>query len=967
MSDRLEVVITGKNGVSRIFKEVTTDATRMGVGVEAASKKGSASFSQWMNVAQKAGAAFGAFSLVALRASGEAEASQARLVGAFENSGIAIDDYIESIKQAQDAGLKLAFDDEDVADSLAKLVGTTKDAGRAFSDLALAQDIARGANISLAAATDIVNAAETGRFRSMLQLGIKLDETATKEDYLAAAQAKYAGASERFAKTGAADFERWKNTAENALEAVGAHLTTIQGPLLALSASSTLIGTVGGALKGTAASAAISSVAFGPVGLAGAALAAGAGILYLTMRTDEYVSAANQAGLSTTNLTNFFTSLAATMDPIRAEVVLGFMKDIVATITDAATRQDDLNKLVALQEFVTPAGFSFEDIDMIEGHAEAVTGLTRAQLEWIDTNDDLVISIEEINAAVAMFQVNTDKLNAEQVKAVEADLESLFTRGNLKFTEATNDIEKWKAELDAGTITGEEFAAKVHNAAVNFSGYINLAGAATTATSNLTAAQKEFNRELVVGMQEGQKSMSDLLLGPTGMQSAERFARAHGESVGMLTKAFLALNPAETEAAVSTRDLTGAMDAQEQKASDLEAAIRGYADALGQTAPLGGSFAANMAGQATSAGAALSSAFRIGVGNLQGIGGQGDQIDKWARDLINVKGQYGKIDDLLARGVITTKDYNAAQAAGTSIFASNARLQDDMLEIQTRQAPIIADLADKQEAYWHSIADLPAAQQTLALAYADSEESAKGLAAAELLAAAKAGELGAAGEETATSMITAAVNADPYLAAMLEDMGLITVGADGTITIHWDDVKDAGASLDDVVKALTDLPEALAEVFKIAIDASDVTNANTEVANLLAQIGTLDTTSATVDVGVNYVTSGSPPSTNLNVGSGSIGGGTDTRAHGGIISAANGAVLVGEFGPELWHRTGGGGLVLPTGATRSHMGMGQAPVFQLIVQGNLIADDQHTEDLLKRFVPAMTLALQQWYDGNGIR
>jgi hypothetical protein len=59
--------------------------------------------------------------------------------------------------------LQLGFDDEDVADSIPKLTSATGDAQQAISDLSIADDIARGRKIDLAAATRIAIAPEQGR------------------------------------------------------------------------------------------------------------------------------------------------------------------------------------------------------------------------------------------------------------------------------------------------------------------------------------------------------------------------------------------------------------------------------------------------------------------------------------------------------------------------------------------------------------------------------------------------------------------------------------------------------------------------------------------------------------------------------------------------------------------------------------------------------------------------------------
>src|SRR5690606_12003160 len=104
------------------------------------------------------------------------------------------------------------------------------------------------------------------------------------------------------------------------------------------------------------------------------------------------------------------------------------------------------------------------------------------------------------------------------------------------------------------------------------------------------------------------------------------------------------------------------------------------------------------------------STFRVVVGNTNAIGSQVDAVQSWADELINVSGEYGKIDDLLAAGLITLEQYNAAQAAYNEITSSNADIQNYILEIQTNQAPLIAEQTEALENQLEVIANMKDAQ-----------------------------------------------------------------------------------------------------------------------------------------------------------------------------------------------------------------------------------------------------------------
>ncbi len=935
MSDKLEVIITGKNGVSRIFKEVTSDATTMGTSVETASKKGAASFSAWTSGAQKAGAAFATLALVSTKISGEAEASQARLTGAFENAGLAIDDYAESIAKLQDKGLKLAFDDEDVADSIAKLVGVTKDAGRAFEDLALAQNIARGENISLAQATGIVEAAETGRFRALASIGIKLDETATKEEYLAAAREKYAGASERYAKTGAADFERWGNTAENALETVGSKLTSIQGPLLALSAGSSIIGTVSSALKDTGAASAIASAAMGPAGLAGAALLAAGGVAYLVKGFIEYRESANAAADATINLKDLVYSLAGAGADQTLTGPLNELTNAWGTLAaDASKAETDYINV----------------INQLSDANQQLQGATSSGNQaLLDQSLALVQSLEAQRDAL-----DASRLSGDQIDSITQDIQDLFRKPAIDAKAAAKDIE-WYFELfRTGQIDQQTLVNYIDESAQDWTRYSTAVVEATDAHIDMTAAIN--TQTAAMNTQAGELSnLIDLTSLHAWVESVglqQNLADAYGKTASVV----------KTENIPSADRLTSAMDAQIQRAKDITAAIADYGDALGNIPNLEARSAQGFAARAGQAGAALGDAFRVAVGNTNAIGSQSSQVADWAKELIGVSGQYAKIDDLLARGVITQDQYNAAQAAGTKIFDANARIQDDILEIQSKQAPLLADLTEEQARYMDHLADLPASQQLVRLGFMDSAESAKALAAAELAAAAANGELGAAGEETATKMITAAAEADPVLRAMLENMGLISVGADGTITVNFDSVEDANASLDDVVGILRELRDVIAEVFGIVID-SNAASQRDALQGVIDRLNELNGKQVTyyVSASGNGVSVGSPN-----------GPGIAPIANGGVIAAANGYagdVLVGEFGPELLRRSGGGALVLPTGATQSRMatGGGMGALHFHFTNNTFMGISDLTEQVTRELVPAIKLAFENHYQGHGVR
>lgn len=994
MSDKLEVIITGKNGVSRIFQEVSSDATKMGTGVEASSKKASKSLDDLKKNAVAVGAGFGAALGVAAVLGQAYYRQEQEIEGLRRAYGDAADEIISFTEELQNS--TVASNDQAreaalIASTLARNYAFTADEIKQV--LEVSADLAAVTGLSLEDASQRVSAALRGEAEGAEVLGLTLNQAAIDRENLTLTmsneeaahfrlnalleQAAFAeGAAADKAATHAGRAQQLVNQLQDVAQSAGGALgplgqyASVLGNLAYITpAAGAGIGklvTSIGAAGGLAAT-------LGPAGLAAAALAAGAGILYLATRTEDYVSAAEQAAIATDNLDTFFMSLARTLDPFRQNVILDLSKEIDQMIADAAQREEDLYRIRELR-LASPQGVDLGVPEIVEA-TSAYFGLTEAQLQYLDSNHDLMLSVDELDAAIASYSANLDRLNPDQIREVQTGLTQIFSRKDLNFLDAARAIQGWVEELDAGTISGEQFIEKINQAATDMKAFTTVIGEAEQ-----SALKFEYSMRAVSDAMTRQSDELGRLLEPQKFVKAAAFA----DFMRAISDEFNLQGEAAEKAIIPTRDLGDTLatqtqrveearfasveylqvlDAEAQKADEAAAAIADYARALGQVPAMTDSGAEQFAAGVKRSGTALGDAFRVAVGNTDAIGNQSQQVADWAKELINVRGEHGKIDDLLAKGLITQEQYNKAQSAGTKIFDANAKIQEDILAIQAKQAPWLGQLAKEQQHYMDESARLPENQQALRLAYMDSEESAKALAAANLAAAAANGELGKAGEATATKMITAAAEADPYLRKLLQDMGVISVGADGTISVNFDDVVNAGASLDDVVKVLEDLRDIIAEAFNITLtsNADDQLASLTGIVSLLNNLQDRETTYY-----VNEVRSG------ISIGSPS-GPSISAQAHGGVIPAAHGYagggdILVGEFGPELIRR-GGGGIVLPTGATRAQMasnGLGGLSL-TININGDVMDPGKLTETITRELVPAIQLATQQFYDGQGLR
>jgi len=119
-----------------------------------------------------------------VKAAMRAEVAQANLATAFKNAHQQIGPYTKRIEEAERAGRKLGFTDEDTKNSLANLITATGDYSKAAKDQAVAQDIARKKGIGLVDATKMLTMAMTGSQRAAKQLGITVQPVTKNFDAL---------------------------------------------------------------------------------------------------------------------------------------------------------------------------------------------------------------------------------------------------------------------------------------------------------------------------------------------------------------------------------------------------------------------------------------------------------------------------------------------------------------------------------------------------------------------------------------------------------------------------------------------------------------------------------------------------------------------------------------------------------------------------------------------------------------
>lgn len=285
-------------------------------------------------------------------------------------------------------------------------------------------------------------------------------------------------------------------------------------------------------------------------------------------------------------------------------------------------------------------------------------------------------------------------------------------------------------------------------------------------------------------------------------------ARLMADILAVLGDPNLSLDQKAKEISNISTSLAGYKDISGQVIENMQKLyeITGYGDPLSQWNLSGNATAMSLlAMNAQQAATALDTTFRVVVSNTNAIASQADAVLQWADALIGAAGEQGKIDDLLNDGLITQQQYNEAQAAYNEIAQSNADIQNYVLKIQAMQAPLIAEQTSLLEDQLEQISMLPAQQQLVALGWMDSATAAKAMEFQTLAVAAATGKLGENGDKVFANMIAGAAAVDPALSAVLQDMGLISVGADGTITVHLSGVTEGMSEIDRLTVAMVNM------------------------------------------------------------------------------------------------------------------------------------------------------------------
>ena len=131
------------------------------------------------------------------------------------------DGNTDALERRVRAAAQMGFADDEIRDSLARLVAVTHDVNKAFELQQTAMDLARFKNISLADASQALIKVEGGQYRALKELGIVLEKGATQTEALAAVQKVAMGQASEYMTTAAGRSELLAQKVDDLGERVG--------------------------------------------------------------------------------------------------------------------------------------------------------------------------------------------------------------------------------------------------------------------------------------------------------------------------------------------------------------------------------------------------------------------------------------------------------------------------------------------------------------------------------------------------------------------------------------------------------------------------------------------------------------------------------------------------------------------------------------------------------------------------
>lgn len=249
---KLGFLIVAKDLASKEFKSVNGEISKLEKQTKGA-KTGMGGLLSTVNLSKVAlfGAAAGATALLGAgikvtEMAIDEEKNIAKLTTSLKANIVGFDGNTDAIERTIAKREGLAFTDDELRDSMARLVAVTHDVDKAFDVQQTAMDLARFKGISLGEATEALTKVEGGQFRILKSLGIQLPKNATAQQALNAVQKVAFGQAKAYASTTAGKFEAAQIRVNDRLEDFGARiLPLVSDALDALTGHSTQLSGIG--------------------------------------------------------------------------------------------------------------------------------------------------------------------------------------------------------------------------------------------------------------------------------------------------------------------------------------------------------------------------------------------------------------------------------------------------------------------------------------------------------------------------------------------------------------------------------------------------------------------------------------------------------------------------------------------------------------------------------------------------
>lgn len=501
--------------------------------------------------------------------------------------------------------------------------------------------------------------------------------------------------------------------------------------------------------------------------------------------------------------------------------------DSVGEFKDAFDELLSLNpeSLLILQEILAGYGMSLQDLSHIANDSDALGLIYQAIIN---------VAIEQERAQAATDAYTGAMLENQDQMAQSSAMANTFAESTAESTTAVEDnteavTANTNAKLSNGNVVRDSEEA-LHQWAMAVS-------EGNTATETSTETTSEFTAELAAldaGMAAYISTLNERRAAEAALDQAlvEWITDqvALNTALGVFSGNMETLPQRLNETAVAVERMQRAIGiaaTEVERGQDLWTAYNDAASAVAETV---GRVAFGIVDAASATGI-LSDTTGTILGQTNAWGSAAQSVADWASSLTDGRLAQTALDNALLDGIISRTTYQQALDANHRILVANAAIQEDILRIQIKQMPVMAQAIEQQAAYVDSVADLGPEAQLAALGFMDQAQAAKALEVAQLAAASATD----AQKASTTAMIQEMVNADPVLKAMLLDMGLISEGANGTITVNFDDTVNATDAIEALNGTINDLILLLGDIFNVDTD-TDAPATQELVRNLIGEI-----------------------------------------------------------------------------------------------------------------------------------